>query len=35
MPDKYQALERFVKQFNKNGVTFFVDIVLNHTSNTS
>lgn len=24
-----------MKQFNKNGVTFFVDIVLNHTSNTS
>lgn len=35
MPNKYQALERFIKQFNKNGVTFFVDIVLNHTSNTS
>ena len=35
MADKYQALDRFVKQFNKTGVTFFVDIVLNHTSNTS
>ena len=33
--DKYKELGDFVNDFKKKGVTFFVDIVLNHTSNTS